>query len=257
MDEATGSADERAVEAHVRRLWRHRGVAVPQPRRGPRRRLDVDAVLDAAVGVADADGLAAVSTRAVAARLGLSAMALYSYVGTKDQLLDLVVDHASALPAWEDPGTSAAADLTAWAERLLALHGRHPWLAERPWAEAPGGPHQQDWLERLLEILERWEVPGGSRAAVVTTLYAVVEAAARTAAAHARTSGADAAAWLARATTTRRLVTDYADRYPRTLALPQHADDWRAAPAAAVRHTVEVLCRGLGLPGCAAPSGAG
>jgi AcrR family transcriptional regulator len=112
----------------------------------------------------------------VAARLGLSAMALYPYVGAKGQLLDLVTDHASAMPAWDDPSASPAADLTAWAEQLLALYERHPWLAERPWAEAAGGPHQQDWLERLLAILHRWDVPDGERAAVVTALYAVVVA---------------------------------------------------------------------------------
>ena len=77
--------------------------AQPPPR--PRQQLDLDEILEAAIAIADADGLAAVSTRAVAARFDKTAMALYPYVGTKENLLALMRDHASAMPAWEDPGT--------------------------------------------------------------------------------------------------------------------------------------------------------
>lgn len=249
-DESSGLPPEQ-VEAHVRRLWRHRGVAVPAPRRGPRRRLDLDDVLDVAVRVADADGLAGLSTRVVARQLGLSAMGLYPYVGTKDQLLALMEDHASALDDWDDPGTSLADDLAAWAEHLFALYRRHPWLTELSWTEAPGGPQQQDWLERLLGILERWRTPTAARAAVVTALYAAVRATAQTDATHARAAvGGGAAAWLEQATATQRLVGDLAERYPRSRALARHApQDWRDAPRAAVRHVVEVLCEGLGAAG--------
>ncbi|MEN5076125.1 TetR/AcrR family transcriptional regulator C-terminal domain-containing protein [Isoptericola cucumis] len=254
---AGGGAQQ--VEAHVRRLWRHRGVAAPAPRRGPQRRLDLDDVLDTAVQVADGAGLAGVSTRAVAAPLGLSAMGLYPYVGTKEQLLALMEDHASVLPAWDDPGTSLADDLAAWAEQLFALYRRHPWLTELSWTEAPGGPHQQDWLERLLAVLERWRTPPGSRAPVVTTLYAVVRAAAQTDAGHARAAAGDgAAAWREQAAATQRLVGDLDRRYPRAHALVQHAPhDWQDAPRASVRRVVGVLCEGLGTGGRPgrAPSG--
>ena len=60
-------------------------------RSGPQ--LDLDEILTVAVAVADAEGLAAVSTRSVAARFGKTAMALYPYVGSKDQLLALMQDH--------------------------------------------------------------------------------------------------------------------------------------------------------------------
>ena len=56
------------VDDHIRRLWRHRGTTVPGPRRGPRPQLDLDDILDAAITLADAEGLEAVSTRSVAAR---------------------------------------------------------------------------------------------------------------------------------------------------------------------------------------------
>ncbi|MFE7406064.1 TetR/AcrR family transcriptional regulator [Isoptericola sp. NPDC057559] len=234
------------VEEHVRRLWRHRGAAPAEARRGPRRRLDLDEVLDAAVAVADADGLDGLSTRAVGTRLGLSAMGLYPYVGTKEQLLALAEDHASAMPAWRDPGPDLAADLDAWAGRLFDLYREHPWLAELPWSSAPGGPQQQDWLERLLDVLARHEVAPESRAAVVTALYAVVRATAQTAAASARLDAAGAEAWRERAAATSRLVPDLGERYPRAAALAPHsAAGWQDAPRAAVRHVVDALSRGL------------
>ncbi|MCA5892411.1 TetR/AcrR family transcriptional regulator [Isoptericola sp. NEAU-Y5] len=246
---------EDAVDAHVRRLWRHRGAEPAGPRRGPRPRLTVDEVLDAAVEVADAQGLGGLSTRAVATRLGLSAMALYPYVGTKEHLLALAEDHASPLPPWPDRASSLADDLTTWGEHLLDLYARHPWLAELPWADAAGGPNQQDWLERLLEILERWDARPESRAAVVTALYAVVRAAAQTSASYARAGASgDDRAWLARADATRRVVGDLAERYPLAAALPQHAaQDWRDAPRASVRHVAEVLGRGLEATGVRSP----
>jgi AcrR family transcriptional regulator len=235
------------VEAHVRRLWRHRGTTPPAPRRGPRQQLTLDALLDAAVEVADAAGLGGLSTRAVAARLGVSAMGLYSYVGSRDQMVALMQDHASAIPAWTDPGTSLAADLAVWAEQLFDLYLAHPWLTEIPWAEASGGPNEQDWLERLLGILDHWEAPGASRAAVVTALYATVRAAAQTAAAYRGLAHSDRAdQWLNRARATRQLIDDYPQRYPLSLRLePHEADDWQDAPRASLRSVVEVISRGL------------
>ena len=120
------------VEAHVRRLWRHRGTTLPTPRRGPRQELDLDEILEAGITIADAEGLAAVSTRAVAARFGKTAMALYPYVGRKENLLALMQDHACASPPWLDPGTSLAEALQAWAVALFDVYTAHPWLAERP-----------------------------------------------------------------------------------------------------------------------------
>jgi AcrR family transcriptional regulator len=50
------------------------------------------AVVQAAVAIADAEGIAAVSIRRVAARLGARPMSLYTYIASKDDLLDLMID---------------------------------------------------------------------------------------------------------------------------------------------------------------------
>jgi AcrR family transcriptional regulator len=233
------------VNAHVRRLWRHRGTTVPAPRRGPRQQLDLDEILLTGISLADADGLAAVSTRAIAARLGRSAMALYPYVGSKEELLALMQDHASAMPAWADPGGSLTADLQAWSVALYEVYLAHPWLAGRPWSQATQGPHEQDWLERLLRIFDGWQVPPRSRPSAVTMLYATVRATAETTAAYRRMTREGATAWREQAAATREQIPDLADRYPLSTGLEPLTPDWQENPRAALTGAVDLLAAAL------------
>lgn len=216
---------------HVRRLWR---LPVPGPRRGPARALELDDILRAGIAIADEGGLDAVSTRSVAARFGVSPMALYPYVGTKENLLALMQDFAVPLPDWADPPGRADA-LRAWAMRLFDVYRAHPWLTRRPWSQASQGPNEQDWLERLLRIL-------GPCAPAVTVLYATVRATAETAAEYGTTDGS---AWLARAAEIRQAVPDFAERYPLSTSLPPVAADWRDAPRAGLAAAVDLIARGL------------
>ncbi len=97
------------------------------PVAGPTR----DRLLRTAIALADAEGLSAVSMRAIAGRLGVAPMTLYRHVRDKDDLLASMSDAAFA----ESP---LPADLPAgWRERvelavrgLWAVHQRHPWLAQ-------------------------------------------------------------------------------------------------------------------------------
>jgi len=233
------------VNAHVRRLWRHRGTTLPTPRRGPRQQLDLDEILRTGITIADTDGLAAVSTRAVAARLGKSAMALYPYVGSKEDLLALMQDLASAMPAWADPGTGLTDDLQAWSGALYEVHLAHPWLGERPWSQATQGPHEQDWLERLLRIFEAWAVPPRARPSAVTMLYATVRATAGTTAAYRRMSRTGVTAWLDQAQATREQIPDFDDRYPLSTGLEPLTPDWQENPRAALTGAVRLLAGAL------------
>lgn len=116
--EKTGTGDPaRTVEL----LW---GGAPPR-RRGPAPRLSVPSVTAAAVELADREGLAAVTMRALATQLGLaSAMALYTYVPGKGELLDLMVDSVFGEFTLGGSGVKAVADAN------RALCRAHPWLLE-------------------------------------------------------------------------------------------------------------------------------
>ncbi len=234
-----------SLDAHVRRLWRHRGATLSSPRRGPRPELNLDEILEAGIAIADAQGLAAVSTRAIAARFGKTAMALYPYVGSKENLLALMQDHASAVPLWDEPGTSLADGLQTWALALFGVYLVHPWLAERPWSQATQGPNEQDWLERLLRILHERAVPPATRPAAVTMLYATVRATAETAAAYRRMDQRGIADWRERAETTRKQIPDLEKRYPLSTGLEPVAPRWQDTPRAALIRAVQLLTTAL------------
>jgi AcrR family transcriptional regulator len=233
------------VGAHVRRLWRHRGTTLPTPRRGPRQQLDLDEILQAGIAIADAEGLAAVSTRAIAAKFGKTAMALYPYVGTKANLLALMQDHASAMPMWEDPATSLADALRAWALALFEVYLSHPWLAERPWSQATQGPNEQDWLERLLQILHEWSVWPSARSSAVTMLYATVRATAETAAAYRRMDQQRITEWRKHAEATMMQIPDLYQRYPLSTGLEPLTPQWQDNPRAALTGAVQLLAKAL------------
>jgi AcrR family transcriptional regulator len=110
-------------------------------------RIDRGTVLDATLALADEEGLAAVSMRAVAARLGVTPMALYRHVGDKSQLLDGLVEQLllelplpdSTLP-WHERLDALAAAMRATARK----HPRvFPLLLQRP-ATTPGAVRARD-----------------------------------------------------------------------------------------------------------------
>src|SRR3954454_19495247 len=78
---------------------------VPGPgRRGPKPSRSVDEVVAAAIALADAQGLGALSMRGVAQVLGLSPMSLYTYVPSKAELMDLMLDQVAGEVALPDGG---------------------------------------------------------------------------------------------------------------------------------------------------------
>jgi AcrR family transcriptional regulator len=118
--------------------------ARPEPtgRRAPRSREDI---AEAAIAVADAEGLDAVSMRRVAAELGLGTMSLYHYVRSKDELLDLMGDGIMAGQLVDDADLQRGwrVGLTAIAHATRRNFERHPWLGEamRPRQPTIPGPN--------------------------------------------------------------------------------------------------------------------
>jgi AcrR family transcriptional regulator len=121
-------------------------------RRGPKPRRSADEVVQAAIAIADAEGLAAVSMRRVADALGLSPMSLYTYVPSKAELLDLMLDRVAAevlppdAPDWRGKLEQLARDR--W--RLVQ---RHPWLAQVSTHRPPLGPNVLAQAEATLSAI--------------------------------------------------------------------------------------------------------
>src|SRR5215207_232262 len=119
-------------------LWRPR----TDGSRGPKPALTLDGIADAAITVADAEGLAAVSMQRVAADLGFTKMALYRYLPGKAELVALMVERALGGPP-DLTGQAWRPGLRTWAHSLLAAHLRHPWAWKPSCCRALSGPTRQ------------------------------------------------------------------------------------------------------------------
>ena len=103
------------------------------PSRGPKRELSHEAIVAAAIELADAGGLGAVTMAKVAEALGFTTMSLYRYVSSKDELImlmqDAVLRQPEVLPVDGDDWRTGLRDCAAI---LRGLYTQHPWLLDMP-----------------------------------------------------------------------------------------------------------------------------
>lgn len=131
-------------------IWTRLGDA------GRGRVLSHESVARAAVAVADADGLDAVTMRKVAGSLGVGTMSLYRYVASREELVDLMVDQVLGELAMPESAVGWRAVLTELARQTRALVRRHPWMATAgPGTRSALGPNALRWLEESLSRLDR------------------------------------------------------------------------------------------------------
>ena len=104
--------------------------------------------------MADAEGPDAISMRRIARELSAGAMSLYWYVGSKEELLELMLDAIEAEIEVPEPSGDWRADLGTFAHRTRAALSRHRWAVEFIGTRPPSGPNDVRNLERLLGLLD-------------------------------------------------------------------------------------------------------
>ncbi|GAA2611070.1 TetR/AcrR family transcriptional regulator [Actinomadura fulvescens] len=133
--EYSGTGDpKRSLEL----LW---GVQ-ERPRRGPKPKLTVERIVTTAIDLADAAGLDALSMRRIAEELGVAPMSIYTYVPSKAELIDVMMDRAlgELVPPDDVPG-GWRAKLAHVARQNWDLYHRHAWLLEISASRPPMGPN--------------------------------------------------------------------------------------------------------------------
>jgi AcrR family transcriptional regulator len=213
----------------LRLLWTGqapRAAGTPGPKPG----LRLDAIVQAAIAIADERGEASISMRAVAGRLSCTPMALYSHVGGRAELLDLMYDRVHEGFPRPRPG-SWPERIGEWAEALLDLYVRHPWIGEVSLARPVLGPHEQQVLETLLEAMQPAGLGWADASAIVSALFSLARTTARTIrearAAERETGRSDRDWWQARMRALAEVAPDFAERFPHWTALAR-----AGAPAA-------------------------
>lgn len=204
---------------------------------GPKPELNVDLVLRTAIEVADALGLQALSMRAVGERLGRTAMSLYTYVASKNELIDLMYDQAFAELVEQVESESRTTSEQGWRESTRTWVGllwdfylRHPWTLEISQARPVLGPNEYRLYESLATLLHAAGMAPKAIGSAYGSLLNLVRGMVRTAA-EARQSEAVTGVpedewWYARSEQLEELAPDFAERFPTlTLMTTQGAFD--------------------------------
>ncbi|WP_344792429.1 TetR/AcrR family transcriptional regulator C-terminal domain-containing protein [Gryllotalpicola daejeonensis] len=145
------------------------GVAA-NPQRGPKRELSIERIVETAVGIADAEGLGAVSMARVAQELGYTTMSLYRYVTAKDDLLKLMQDSVSGIELPAAGGEDWRAELRRWTLATMTQLAKHPWITELPITGIPMMPGELRTLEDALAALARTPLSGLEKMAAILVL---------------------------------------------------------------------------------------
>jgi AcrR family transcriptional regulator len=216
----SGSGD---ISRSLELMWQGR----ERPSRGPKPGLTLERVVAAAVGLADREGLAALSMRKVAAELGVGTMTLYRYVPGKGELLDLMLDHVNA------PGDAMAelrhgpwrAALEAMAYGTYRLYLDHPWLLQVNASRPILGPNALLSFDFALAALEDLGLTAQEKIGAIMAVDAYITGIARQYVllrqANEETGLTDAEFWAAQAPLMEKAYSSGC--YPHVFALPEDA----------------------------------
>lgn len=139
--------------------------------------LDRERITGASVRLLDAEGLAKFSMRRLAAELNVTAMSLYWYVDTKDDLLELALDAAFGELRLPDP-EAAGED---WREQLRGLAGeyrvllvRHPWLSPLAGRYLNIGPNSLAFSRVVQRVVRRAGLPAHGITGAISAVFQFV-----------------------------------------------------------------------------------
>ena len=149
-------------------LWSDRERWERKPRMG----LSLARIAEAAIAVADKEGIDAVSMQRVAEDLGFTKMSLYRHVANKAELVKVMIDIAVGEP----PDLSTIRD--GWRSRLEELvrqltqvWQQHPWIPDVTVGGRTMGPREVGWTESALSAFAGTPLTGDERLAAVFLLF--------------------------------------------------------------------------------------
>jgi AcrR family transcriptional regulator len=138
--------------------------------------LDRERITAVTVRLLDAEGLGKFSMRRLAAELNVTAMSVYWYVDTKDDLLELALD--AAYGELRLPGTGPGDD---WRDQLRVLAGeyrgllvRHPWLSPLAGRFLNIGPNSLSFSRAVQDVIRRTGLPPHRMTSAISAVFQFV-----------------------------------------------------------------------------------
>ncbi|MEH7503431.1 TetR/AcrR family transcriptional regulator [Neobacillus drentensis] len=142
-----------------------------QPQRGPKRELSIDQIVDAAIEIADKEGLAALSMSRVASSLGFTAMSLYRYIPSKDDLLLLMQEKVSDIDyQTEQPKADWREEMRQYVRICMNVFQVHPWFGDIPITSVPLTPNQLKLVDMALRTTRNLPLSDYEKMSIVLLL---------------------------------------------------------------------------------------
>ena len=158
----TDSDDD--IPSSLKRLWGRSDRRL----RGPQQPLSMERIVAAAIEIADAEGIQALSMARLAERLGCAPMSLYRHVANKEELQVFMMDTAPGEPPVIDMASRDwRGGLERWARALQAVYYRHPWILQITSGRPPLEPGQLAWLDCGLRTLGSTSLQPGEKLSVI------------------------------------------------------------------------------------------
>jgi len=122
-----------------------------KPQRGPKRELSINQIVEAAIEIADQEGLAALSMNRVASSLGFTTMSLYRYIPSKDDLLLLMQEKVSDVDyPMDEPKVDWRDKMRQYVKVCIHVFQAHPWFGDVPITSVPLTPNQLKMVDIAL-----------------------------------------------------------------------------------------------------------
>ncbi len=191
----------------VKALWDER----ERPSRGPKPALSADQIARAAIGVADAEGLGAVSMQRIAREVNVTTMALYRYFSSKEELIDRMIESAGGpLPPRMSGAQGWRQRLAEWTRACSSIYRDHPWFLQAATARRRVmGPNELAWFDVALSALGDAGLVGSEQMGAFHVLIGHVRSQAEFRAGEAKGLSADQ--WVR---ITMELAAKHPERYP-------------------------------------------
>ncbi|MFM9369079.1 TetR/AcrR family transcriptional regulator [Streptomyces sp. Da 82-17] len=168
------SAANRARNPARSSVWLENRTARPAARRAEQPEgLDRDRIVATAIRLLDAEGLGKLSMRRIATELNVTAMSLYWYVDTKDDILELAVDAVfGELPLTDpDDGQDWRVHLRRLAADYREVLVRHPWVSAILNTYLNIGPHSIAFAEAVQKIIRTTGLPPAARTGATAAVF--------------------------------------------------------------------------------------
>jgi AcrR family transcriptional regulator len=142
--------------------------------RGPVPLHSRESIAAAGIKIADDEGFQSVTMRAIARALGMVAPALYRYVNSREEIVELMVDAAIGAPPAVEPESEWTDAMLNLANTQLRHHQTHTWLIQAA-LEAPSfGPNTLAWFEAYLTAMKAVEAPAERKMELIALVTGVV-----------------------------------------------------------------------------------